>query len=509
MGWNKKMRSKKALYNVMTNLLMQIAAVVYGFVVPKIIISYFGSDVNGLIASITQFLAYISLLESGFGPVVKATLYKHIAKKDRDAIGGILKTSEKFFRKIALIFILYIIVLCLIFPLIVGVDFDVIFTISLVVIIGISTFAEYFFGMTYKIFLQAEQKTYVVSIIQIVTYIISVVAVVIMALFGCNVLAIKFITGLVFIIRPLAQNIYVKRKYNIQLDSAPNNYPIKQKWDGLAQHIAAVVRNNTDVAVLTIFATLTDVSIYAVYYLVITGVRSIIQAFNNGLDALFGDMIARKEDNNLRKKFSAYELLYMAIVAIVFTVTIIMITPFVGVYTKGVTDANYFRPVFGYLLAISGLVWAIRLPYSSITLAAGHFKQTRKGAWVEAMVNIVLSVILVFNFGLIGVAIGTIVAMLIRTVEFVYHANKYILKRNVWASVGKIATAIIATIITVVIVHFMKLAIPNGYMAWILNAFIVFLVAAVVSFALFFMCYKKEFMAISKRIKRIIKRKRK
>ena len=69
------MRTKKALMNVSMSLLLQILVVLYGFIVPKIIISNFGSEVNGLIASITQFLGYIALLESGFGPVVKAVLF--------------------------------------------------------------------------------------------------------------------------------------------------------------------------------------------------------------------------------------------------------------------------------------------------------------------------------------------------------------------------------------------------------------------------------------------------
>ena len=66
----------------------------------------------------------------------------------------------------------------------------------------------------------------------------------------------------------------------------------------------------------------------------------------------------------------------------------------------------------------------------SITLAAGHFKETRKGAWLEAFINLTLSIILVFKFGIVGVAIGTLVAMIIRTAEFMYHTSKYILKRS-------------------------------------------------------------------------------
>ena len=181
------MRSKKALYNIISNLILQVVVVIYGFIVPKIIISKFGSNVNGLISSITQFLAYITLLESGFGPVVKATLYKPIAEKDNKTIKNILKTSEKFFRTIAAIFIIYIIILTVIYPLLVNNEFGKIYTVSLILIISISTFSEYFFGMTYKLYLQAEQKTYVISIIQIATYILSTIFIAILAKLNCSI----------------------------------------------------------------------------------------------------------------------------------------------------------------------------------------------------------------------------------------------------------------------------------------------------------------------------------
>ena len=480
----------------------------YGFIVPKITIDYFGSDVNGLVSSITQFLAYITLLESGFGPVVKATLYKPLAKRDTNTIANILKASEKFFRRIALIFVLYIIVLCFVFPFIAKADFDTLFTVSLVVIIGISTFAEYYFGMTYRLFLQAEQKTYIISIIQIFIYILSAIAVITLAIAGCNILMIKLATGLIFIIRPLAQNFYVKRKYKINLKEASGNYKIKQKWDGLAQHIAAVIHGNTDITILTIFTTLAEVSVYSVYYLVISGIKKIVQSFNSGIDASFGDMIAKKEDDNLRKKFSSYELLYISIMTIIFATTIILITPFVVVYTKGVNDADYYRPLFGCLLVISEYIWAIRAPYSSITLAAGHFRETRKGAWVEALTNIIISLILVPKFGIVGVTIGTIVAMLIRTIEFTYHANKYILKRSILESVAKITLSVMSIVIVSVIFCFVKLPTPDSYSSWIINAVIVLVVAGVVTLALYYITYGKDLKKILKRGVKLIKRKK-
>ena len=502
------MRSKKAIYNILTNLIMQAVAIVYGFIVPKVIISYFGSDVNGLITSITRFLAYITLLESGFGPVIRSMLYKPLAQKDNKTVASILKTSEKFFRRIALIFILYIIVLCFVFPIIAKTDFDAVFTVSLVIIIAISTFAEYYFGMAYKLFLRAEQKTYVVSIIQTVTYILSIIAVVIMALAGANVLVIKLVTGIIFVLRPLLQNLYVKKKYNLDFRDASSDYPIKQKWDGLSQHIAAIIHNNTDVVVLTFFTSLAEVSVYSVYYMVVNGVNKVIQSFDNGLDASFGDMIAKGEDDNLRKKFSTYELLYMMVVTSIFTTTLLLITPFVQLYTSGIVDVDYSRPVFGYLLVISEFIWAIRLPYNSITLAAGHFKETRRGAWLEAGINIILSVVLVFNFGLIGVAIGTVVAMLVRGSEYIYHANKYILKRSIWSSIGKILVAVAIVIAISLVFQVAEIPTMGNYMDWVIEAVIVILTTSVVVLLSYGIIYKKEMKGVLARAKAIMVRKK-
>ena len=500
------MRSKKALYNIVSNLLLQIIIVIYGFIVPKIIISNFGSSVNGLIASITQFLSYIVLLESGFGPVVKAILYKPIAQKDNKTIARILKSSEKFFRIIAYIFLAYIAILCVLYPMIVSKDFGYTYTISLIVIIAISTFAEYFFGMVYRLFLQADQKTYVISIIQIATYIISMIVIVILAKFDVSVQVIKLSAGLIFILRPLIQNYYVKKKYNINLKNVEGKYNIKQKWDGLAQHIAAVIHGKTDITLLTIFCSLAEVSVYSVYYLVVKGIKSLFQAFSGGFDASFGDMIAKNEINNLNIKFDIYEVLYYTICTIVYSCTIILIVPFVMVYTKNVTDADYIRYLFGALLVISEYAWSIRLPYSSLVLAAGHFKETRIGAWVETFTNVIISLALISKYGLVGAAIGTILAMTISTIEFVYHANKYILKRNILMSIKKITLVIIQTVIIVFVSKYIPYLENVSYFKFIINGFITLAYSSIIVLLMNYIFYGDRFKEIFKTIKRIMKK---
>lgn len=495
------MRSKKAIYNIVSNLILQFVVLISGFIVPKLIISTYGSNINGLVSSIAQFLAYISLLEAGIGPVVKSTLYKPIVEKDNQSIKNILRASEKFFRIIASIFIIYLIGLAIIYPILVKNEFGYIFTLSLILIISISTFFEYYFGMTYKLYLQASQRNYITSIIQTATYILNIITVIILIKLNLSIHFIKLFSGIIFIIRPIIQNAYVRKKYNINLKDADKNYKLKNKWDGLAQHIAAVIHNNTDITILTIFSTLAEVSVYSVYTMVTKGIKSIISAFSGGIDASFGDMIAKKEIETLNKSFNTYELFYFTITTIVYTCTILLIVPFISVYTNKITDANYIRPLFGYLVVISEFVWAIRMPYSSITLAAGHFKETRKGAWIEAIVNIVLSIILVINFGMIGVAIGTLIAMLIRTIEFIYHSNKYILNRSIMKNNLKILIILIEVITVVLLSRIIPIKLVfNTYINWIIYAIIIFITASIVIIGINTIVYKDDMKNLKKLI---------
>ena len=500
------MRSKKAIYNVASSLLLQLIIVICGFIVPKLVIGHFGSEVNGLVTSITQFLGYITLLEAGIGPVVKSALYKPIAKKDHKEIENVLSASERFFRTLALIFIGYMVLLCIFYPIIVENNFSYLYTSSLFVILSISTFMEYFFGITYSLYLQANQKNYIITIIKIITYIINVILTIILIKLKCSIHVVKLVSCLIFILRPITLNIYMKKKYNLNIKNGDKNYKLSQRWDSLAQHVAYVVHKHTDVAVLSLFGNLFVVSIYSVYNMVVTGINKIVVAFSNGISSSFGDMIARGEHDNLNKKFHIYEIIYFTICTILYSCTIILITPFLTVYTRNFTDTNYIQPTFGVLIVLSEFIYAVRAPYSSLTISAGHFKETKVGAWIECIINIVCSVVLVIKYGLVGVAIGTVAAMSFRTIEYMYHSNKYILNRSMLISIKKILLIVVETLLIIYACNYLPYVQNTSYLNWAINGLMVFCVASVITIVINLVFYAKEYKELIKMLKGIVKR---
>lgn len=502
------MRSKKAFLGLMTNIIREGVSILCGFILPYLIISSFGTDVYGLTESVKGFLGFIVLLEAGFGPVVKVALYKALAKKSSVDIRRILKASEKFFRRVAIIFLIYVIVLALVYPLILDTHLDYVFTVVLILVMSISIFAEYYFGMTYRLLLQSDQRMYVSNIIQIITLLMGLGFAVLAINLGASIVIVEAIIALMYMLRPILQKIYVKRRYNIDLSNIDSNYKINQKWDALTHHIAFMIHSRADVVILTILGSLKDVAIYSVYALVLNGIKSFVSIVAESFSAAFGDMIAKSEESILRKKFGAYETIYMTISTIVYSCTMLLITPFVIVYTLDVGDADYAQALFGILLTVSMYLLTVRQPYNELVKAAGHFKQTRRGAVVEAIVNVVVSVILVWQFGLIGVAIGTLVAMLIRSLEFIYHTNKYILKRNVMESVKKIIFVIVETLLVVLLSHFIPMPEMSSYFNWILYAIEIFIVALVVVVPINYSLHKDDFRDLMRTIKKMMGRKK-
>ena len=504
------MRAKKAFRNIISSLFLQLVTVLCGFVVPKVIISNFGSETNGLITSITQFLGYISLVEAGVGGVVRAALYGPLAKKDTKQINKIIKAASVFFKRVAYFSILYIVILAVIYPLIALGQFDYWFTFSLVVIIGISSFAQYYFGITYQLLLQADQKQYVGSLLQVATLIINMLLVIVMVKLNFGIVAVKIISSLAFIIRPIAINLLVKKRYSIDLRCEYDKKVLAKKRDGFAHHIAYFLHTNTDIVVLTIFSSMKDVSVYSIYCMIVTGVRRLVTTFSSGLEATFGNMLANDEKENLKSKFNTVETFAFLISNTFFVTALVSIEPFMSIYTSGFVDADYQKPVLGVFLIIAEYMYCIRSPFNSLIIGAGHFKETKKSAYLEAGINILLSIIFVNVWGINGVAFATFIAMTYRTLFYVYYLKRNLIQRSVWIFIGKMLLTLAAGFLSIIVCDLIGiLSETSGYFDWGLRTFGAFAIIGIINTIFWRLFYAKDFLAMKKIIKSIARRIRK
>ena len=474
------MRGKKTLLNTVMNLLLQIVTIVSGFILPRLILQKFGSQYNGLISSINQFLACAILIHSGIGGVTRAALYKPLAENNKDEVNSIMKATDIFMKKIGLILLILIICVAALYPFLIKNEFGWLFTFTLFLIIGISTFAESFLGITYLILLQADQKLWVASIFNIISVILNAVLASILILNNFSIHFVKLGSAVAYCIYPILLNIYVKRKYKLNLKVEPNNKTISQRWDSFWHQFAIFITNNTDVMVLTILTDMYEVSVYSVYNMVINALKNIMLSFSNGVEAAFGNMIVKNEKKILEENLSIIELIIYNFSTIAYTCAILLIIPFITIYTNGINDTNYIRPTFAYIMLIAQFFQSIRNPYQIVIQAAGHYKQTKNGAILEAIINITISVTLVIKFGIIGVAIGTLTSILFRTIQIYIYICTNIIKRSKFIIIKKIIISFIEGIIIMLIISMVNLKIPTNYFEWIINAIIIVVISVII-----------------------------
>ena len=452
-------RAKRLKLNMVVSVVLQVASFISGMIIPHILLLTFGSKVYGLTSSVSHFLSFISFGELGIGAVIQYNLYKPLYEKNWIEVSAVISSAKNFFDKLLVAIVFYVAILTICLPFRFSDDFSFLYTASLIISMSVSYLARYFLAMAYRQLIDAEALSYIRIIPQIISIIINVGATYALVSLGVSIQIIELISSLIFILQPVVIVVYTKKHFpEINTSVKYQGEPIKQKWNGLALHIANVINRNTDTLVLTLFSTLESVSIYSVYYMIVSGILIIIENTLNNFTAIFGNLIAKENYKEADNLLNDTEIGTHFFITIIFLCVARLSVPFVEVYTYGVKDAQYSQPLFAYLLAIAYALFCYRIPYHVFIKAAGHYKQTQKAAIIEAATNIVVSVILVANFGVIGVAIGTISAMGYKTIYYILYLRNNIINRSIKKSIKVFLADIVCVCVSWLLVSTFKMS---------------------------------------------------
>ncbi|MBR6158890.1 MAG: oligosaccharide flippase family protein [Lachnospiraceae bacterium] len=500
-------RGKKAFINTVASFSNEIVSVICGLILPRLILQAFGSSYNGITSSISQFISCISLMRAGLGGVTRAALYKPLAEKNDARISSIVVATERFLRRVALIFLVSVVIFAAIYPLWIVRDFDWLFSFTLVIIIAMSTFIQYYFGLTYQILLIADQKQGITSLARITSVVTNTVLAAILIKLGAGIHLVKLGSTVAFAITPIVVTAYVRKHYRIDRHAEPDMKAINQRWDALGHVVANFVNTNTDIIVLTIFAGIKEVSVYTVYNQVMAAIHKVVTNCTTSFGAAFGNMYAKKEYELMHENLGIFEIIVFSAASVVYSVTVTMIRPFALLYTRGVTDVSYDRELFGIILTLAGLFTCFRIPYYIITTAAGHYKQTRNGAFAEAGMNIIISVAAVVKFGIVGVAVGTLAAATFRSFQYAIYLGKNILKRSIMRFISHVTVTlcICALIFTVgKVLPFDDATIPG----WIEKSAVLVLISATTVLVTDMVFWKNDTLRFVQKVRGVFKFKR-
>ena len=466
------MRAKLSLYNTTSAMLLQIVNMIAVFILQRAIALEYGSATNGLVFSVRQFTQYFSVVEGGLAFAAVYALYKPLADKDLERINGIVSGANKLYNYSGLIFSGLILISTFIYPLMVSEEGISPVTIGLlVVIIGTQGALEFFAIGKYKALFTADQKSYVISLINAMAVALNAVIIIILARLHLDIVLVWLVALASFFIRSLAFILYARSRYShLNFKAKADFKALDKRWDSLILQVLGAVTVGTPILVISLMCGLKESSVFTFYNMVFIGVLSLLSTFNNGLSAIFGDMLAKKEIEGFQRAYKQYEFLYYTLLGWAYACAAILIMPFIRIYTNSLTDANYIRPEVAMLFVLSGLLYNTKTPQGMLVISAGLYKETKYQTLTQAVINIVVSVALAPSMGISGVLLGSVVSNLYRTIDLVIFIPRVLTKLPVMMTVRRIIRVFVLVGICIYPpLKLMNIA-PAGYMGWLLWA---------------------------------------
>lgn len=411
-------RTSKSIKNSLVALAFYFINLLLQFFSRKVFLDYLGAEILGLNTTATNLLQFLNLAELGIGPAIACTLYKPLLERDTTTINEIVSLQGWLYRRIAWIVIAGSLMLTAFFPLIFAkMPLPLWYAYASFGVLLVSALLSYF--VNYKqIVLSADQKEYKIRYSYKAAMLVKIL---------CQLLAIEYLSDgyiwwlileVVFaIIASVVLEHTIKRSYPWIITDLRKGKALSRKYPNILKKVKQLFFHKigsfalTQISPIIIYAytTLTIVALYGNYMLVILGIQTLMAAIFNSMNAGIGNLVA---EGNHERIFSVFEelfsvrFLFTSVMCFgVFILTPSFITLWIG--------KEYVMDSMTLLLMTAILFINLsRTTVDTYINAYGLFSDIWAPA-VETAINIGMSVLLGYFFGLQGVLLGVLISLLL------------------------------------------------------------------------------------------------
>lgn len=410
-------RTSKSIKNSSVALFFYFINLILQFFSRKIFLDYLGAEVLGLNTTATNLLQFLNLAELGIGAAVSYNLYKPLFDGNRQAINDIVSIQGWLYRRIALMVIAGACVLMCFFPLIFAkAEVPLWYTYGTFLALLTGALLGYFVNYR-QIVLSADQKeykiTYAVQGMKLLKVFFQMVAIYLLThgYVWWMVLEVAFAVATSAVLDRA-----IKKEYSWLCPKISQGSELRYRYPAIIiktkqvffHKIASFVLSQTSPLIIYAYASLSLVAIYGNYMLIVAGVVALMNALFNGINASIGNLVA--EDNKVRIKAVFWKIatLRMWLASIICFGMYLFGDAFITLWIG--EDYVLPRSTFAILLAVT----FINLTRASDTFlsAYGLFKDI----WaplVEAILNLGLSILFGYYWGLIGIVSGVLISLII------------------------------------------------------------------------------------------------
>ena len=446
-------KGKKIKNNLVSSLISQIVLISLSFLLPRLYLENFGSEVNGVLSTIKQIFVYMFLLEAGVGLASTQALYKRIGNKDYKSASEVLSATNTYYKRTGIVYLIIILIIASVYSFLIPTSINSLELFAIIILYAMPALFSYFVQAKYRILMEVDGRKYVINNSETILQLASNIAKILVLLLTDSLVLIQLSYCIIYLIQLGYLYIYAKRRYKwLDLKAKPDFKAIGQKNSVLVHQLSGMVFNNTDVILISLLADFKAASIYAIYNIFFSQVQNFIVNLVSSFTFALGQTF-HTDREKFHKLYNAYETFYVMGTYIIYTLMAVFLLPIIQIYTSGINDANYSNPLLLLLFVLMNLFANAKLPANSIIEYSGDFKNTRTFAIIEMVMNITLTIVGILYFGICGAILGTIAALIYRGIVTIHFSNKKVLNRGQWATYKIIIANALAFVIVMLIFY--------------------------------------------------------
>ncbi len=416
--------------NLISSFVYQFVLISLSFLLPRLYLENFGSEVNGVLSTIKQIFTYMCLLEAGVGLATTQALYKRIGEKDYSSASSVLSATNAYYIKTGIIYLVLVLIIAAVYGYVIPTSINSNVLFFIVILNAIPALFSYFVQAKYRILMEVDGRKYVINNSETILQLASNAGKILVLLLTDSLILIQLVYCIIALVQLVFLYFYARRRYKwLDLKAKPDYDAISQKNSVLVHQLSGMVFNNTDVLLISVLCDFKAVSVYAIYNIFFSQVQNFITSVVSSFTFALGQMF-HTDRERFDKLFNVYETFYIMVSFIIYTLMAVFLLPLIQIYTSGIKDAQYTNVFLVLLFVIMNLVANGKIPANSIIEYSGGFEKTRSYAIWEMVINITVSVIAIIYMGICGAILGTIAALVYRGIMTIRYSNKKVQKRN-------------------------------------------------------------------------------
>lgn len=407
-------RIERSSKNFLFSIILYFIKAVLSFVSRTVFIWYLSKEYLGLNSLFSNILTLLSLAELGFGNAIIFSMYKPIADGDEEKVRQLLSLYKKFYQIIGCIILGVGLCVTPFLEFLIKDKPEVFVNLHIVYLIFLAnTVASYFLSYRRALLVTNQRQDIESKIGTINIVALNLAQIAVLAIFQNY-----YIYILVTVASTVLENLviyFVTNKMYPEYIKRPESTLSKEERKKITKNVFALFFHKleyvfvcaTDNIIISSMLGVSILGVYSNYAMIIAYIGTLVGFFLAAVRGSMGNYIATKQPQETETLMGKLNFAYMWLVGWCAICLICLFQPFINVWL----GSEYLLSMSVVVaLCVSFYFTQSRYMICLTKECAGIFWEDRYKALFTGITNIVLSIVLCYFFGLIGVVLGTIIS---------------------------------------------------------------------------------------------------